>query len=120
MRYCGRPFTSSELQDIRQLIADHPAATRAGLSRLVCERLGWRCDNGRLKEMNCRVAMLRMQDDGLLQLPPPRNGNNNGKPYLRRTRQAEPEAPLRVASPRELGDLRLQLVSSRQDSPHPR
>lgn len=116
MRYCGRLFTSSELQEIRQLIADHPAATRAHLSRLVCKRLGWRCDNGHLKDMNCRVAMLRMQDDGLLQLPPPRNGNNNGKPYLRRTRQAEPEPPLRAASPRELGDLQLQLVSSRQDS----
>jgi uncharacterized protein DUF4338 len=116
MRYCGRPFTSSELQGIRQLIADNPAATRAHLSRLVCERLGWRCHNGRLKDMNCRVAMLRMQDDGLLQLPPPRNGNNNGKPYLRRTRQAEPETPLLASSPRELGDLRLQLVTSRQDS----
>jgi hypothetical protein len=116
MRYCGRPFTSSELLDIRQLIADHPAATRARLSRLVCEQLRWRCDNGRLKDMNCRVAMLRMQDDGLLLLPPPRNGNNNGKPYLRRTRQAEPEPPLLAASPRELGDLRLQLVTSRQDS----
>lgn len=116
MRYCGRPFTSSELQGIRRLIADHPAANRAHLSRLVCEQLGWRRDNGRLKDMNCRVAMLRMQDDGLLQLPPPRNGNNNGKPYLRRTRQAEPEPPLSAASPRELGDLRLQLVTSRQDS----
>jgi hypothetical protein len=116
MRYCGRPFTSSELQGIRQLIADHPAANRAHLSRLVCERLGWRCDNGRLKDMNCRVAMLRMQDDGLLRLPPPRNGNNNGKPYLRRTRQAEPETPLLASSPRELGDLRLQLVTSRDDS----
>jgi len=116
MRYCGRPFTSSELQGIRQLIADHPAANRAHLSRLVCEQLGWRCDNGRLKDMNCRVAMLRMQDDGLLQLPPPRNGNNNGKPYLRRTRQAEPETPLLATSPKELGDLRLQLVTSRSDS----
>ena len=116
MRYCGRSFTNSEIQDIRQLIADNPAATRAGLSRLVCERLGWRRDNGRLKDMNCRVAMLRMQDDGLLQLPPPRNGNNNGKPYLRRTLLAEPEPPLIAASPRELGDLRLQLVTSRHDS----
>jgi uncharacterized protein DUF4338 len=100
------------------MIADNPEATRAGLSRLVCERLGWRRGNGRLKDMNCRVAMLRMQDDGLLQLPPPRNGNNNGKPYLRRTLLAEPEPSLMAASPRELGNIRLQLVTSRQDS-HP-
>ena len=54
------------------------------------------------------LAMLRMQDDGLLQLPPPRNGNNNGKPYLRRTQLAALQTPL--------GALRLQLVTGRQHS----
>ncbi len=116
MRYCGRPFSSSEIQSIRQMIADNPAATRARLSRIVCEHLGWRRDNGQFKDMSCRVAMLRMQDDGLIHLPPPQNGNNNGKPYLRRTRPAEPEPPLLAASPRKLGNLRLQLVTEHQDS----
>ena len=116
MRYCGRQFTCSELAGIRQLIADHPTATRARLSRLVCEQLGWRRDDGRLKDMSCRVAMLRMQDEGLLQLPPPRNGNNNGKPYLRRTPLAEPDPLLQAASPKELGELHLQLVTERRDS----
>lgn len=116
MRYCGREFTGSELDGIRQLIADHPTATRAHLSRLVCSQLDWRRDDGRLKDMSCRVAMLRMQDDGLVCLPPPRNGNNNGKPYLRRTKLAEPGAPLYAASPKVLGDLQLQLVIDRHDS----
>ncbi len=115
-RYCGRDFTSSEIEGIRLLIANHPTATRAHLSRLVCEQLGWRRDDDRLKDMSCRVAMLRMQDAGLLCLPPPRNGNNNGKPYLRRTPMAEPEKPLLAASPRDLGDLHLQLVIDRSDS----
>lgn len=81
MRYCGREFSATDLSSIRDLIAEHPEATRAHLSRLVCEKLDWRRGDGRLKDMSCRVAMLRMQDDALLQLPPPRNGNNNGKPY---------------------------------------
>ncbi len=116
MRYCGREFTSSEIEGIRQLIADHPTARRARLSRLVCEQIGWRREDGRLKDMSCRVAMLRMQDDGVLRLPPPRNGNNNGKPYLRRTAQAEPSSPLLAASPKALGDLQLQLVCNPHDS----
>ena len=66
--------------------------------------------------MSCRVAMLRMQDDGLLQLPSPRNGNNNGKPYLRRTLQAEPAPLLEAASPRKLGEFHLRLVTDRHDS----
>jgi hypothetical protein len=116
IRYCGRDFTYSEIEEIRLLIENNPTATRAHLSRLVCEQLGWLRDDDRLKDMSCRVAMLRMQDDGLVCLPPPKNGNNNGKPYLRRTPQAEPEKPLMVTSPRELGDLQLQLVTDRPNS----
>ena len=116
MRYCGREFSPADLFSIRKSIADHPTATRARLSRIVCEQLHWRRDDGRLKDMSCRVAMLRMQDDGLLKLPPPRNGNNNGKPYLRRTPAAEPTRLLEAASPKELGDLHLQLVTDRHDS----
>lgn len=116
MRYCGRNFTTADLCSIRKLIADHPTATRALLSRLVCERLDWRRGDGRLKDMSCRVAMLGMHDDGLLRLPPPRNGNNNGKPYLRRTLAAAPDAALEAASPGKLGDLQMQLVTERHDS----
>ena len=116
MRYCGRDFSAADLSSIRALIAAHPTATRALLSRLVCEQLDWRRGDGRLKDMSCRVAMLRMQDAGLLELPPPRNGNNNGKPYLRRTLLGEPGPPLEAASPKRLGELRLQLVTDRHDS----
>src|SRR6056297_1982260 len=90
MRYCGREFTPAELEHIRELIAAHPTATRAALSRYVCEYLPWYRPDGRLKDMSCRVAMLRMHEDGLLKLPPPRNSNNNGKPYTRRTGKAKP------------------------------
>ena len=116
MRYCGRDFASADIHGIRQIIEAHPTATRARLSRLVCEQLDWRRDDGRLKDMSCRVAMLRMQDDRVLHLPPPRNGNNNGKPYRRRTRQAEPAALLKAASPTALGALHLQVVTDRHDS----
>ena len=116
MRYCGRGFSSAEIHCILQIIEAHPTATRARLSRLVCEQLDWRRDDGRLKDMSCRVAMLRMQDDRLLQLPPPRNGNNNGKSYLRRTLWAEPAAPLEAASPKQLGELHLEVVTGRHDS----
>ena len=115
-RYCGRPFSRAELDQIQQLIGARPAASRAQLSRLVCAELDWKREDGRLKEMSCRVAMLRMQTDGLLQLPPPRNGNHNGKPWYRRTVQAEPDAPLRADGPRALGTLQLQRVSHRPES----
>jgi hypothetical protein len=66
--------------------------------------------------MSCRVAMLRMQTDGLLQLPPPRNGNHNGKPWHRRTVLAEPDTPLRADGPRALGTMQLHRITHRAES----
>jgi len=71
-RYCGRVFTEAELKGIRTLIAEDPKRTRADLSRLSCTLLNWYKTDGGLKEMSCRVAMLRMAEDGLITLPPPR------------------------------------------------
>lgn len=92
MRYCGRPFTLEEIEFIRALLGATPALNRARLSREVCERLGWRRPDGRLKDMSCRVALLRMQTDGLITLPPPRNAKP--PPYL-----ARPEIEQAVLAP---------------------
>ena len=70
-RYSGRDFSPEDLALIRALIADNPTCNRADLSRMTCKALHWYKADGGLKEMSCRVAMLRMQDDGLIQLPAP-------------------------------------------------
>jgi hypothetical protein len=72
MRYCGRTFTPSEIELIGTLISADPTLSRYKLSRQVCERLAWRRPDGGLKDMSCRVALLRMQADGLIRLPAPR------------------------------------------------
>ncbi len=70
-RYCGRDFTNKELDQIRSLIKENPQFYRAKLSREVCQMLRWLKPDGKLKDMSCRVAMLRMQKDGLIELPEP-------------------------------------------------
>ncbi len=72
VRYCGRNFSQEEIKRIRKLIIEDPARSRAELSRLTCQALKWYKTDGGLKDMSARVAMLRMQDDGLISLPPPR------------------------------------------------
>ncbi|HUT94125.1 MAG TPA: hypothetical protein VMY37_31985, partial [Thermoguttaceae bacterium] len=79
IRYCGRDFTADEMDQIRHLIASDPQRNRAQLSRLVCDRLGWLRPDGRRKDMSCRVAMIRMERDGLITLPPPQKRNGNGR-----------------------------------------
>jgi hypothetical protein len=69
-RYCGRSFTLNEIEIIRKIISQDPTRTRSKISKLVCQTLQWFKPDGGLKDMSCRVAMLRMYEDGLISLPP--------------------------------------------------
>ena len=115
MKYCGREFTDTELAGIRRLLGEDPKTTRWALSRLLCETLGWRKPDGGLKDMSCRVALLRMQEHGLLLLPPPCRKNGNGKRHVRRTPHAEPQ-PLICTPVGDMRDLRLEIVAGKRDS----
>lgn len=89
-RYCGRDFNTEDIDQIRTLIREDPARTRADLSRLTCQILGWHKPNAGLKDMACRVVMLRMQEDGLIQLPPPRGPKPHCKIALTAHTEAQP------------------------------
>jgi hypothetical protein len=80
-RFCGRDFSPGELERIRAIIAQGQVC-RSQLARQVCQEFAWLNAQGRLKEMSCKVALLRMERVGLLVLPPPRARNGNGKKQL--------------------------------------
>lgn len=114
MKYCGRPFEQPEIETIRALIADNPLLSRYRLSTMVCEQLNWRRPDGGLKDMSCRVAMLRMQADGLFNLPPARRAKPityGDHPDIERA----VDRPLIVPEV-DLGRLTIDLVREKQDS----
>jgi len=108
-RYCGRVFTPEELDHIRRLIVAEPRPNRAALSRLVCRALGWLKSDGRLKDMACRVAMLRMHRDGIIVLPDPEKGNANGRIRPKSTTASDPRPGLSLPAG-ALGELDLLQV----------
>lgn len=66
-----RRFSTEQLlATIRQILAEQPAIQRSALSREVCQALDWRGANGQLSEVSCRVAMLRLHEQGRIMLPP--------------------------------------------------
>jgi hypothetical protein len=108
-RYSGRVFGPQEIERVRALIRAHPQASRQQLSYRVCELLEWRKADGGLKDMSCRVALLRMHRQGVIELPPPSHRVNPCRCFGQRTAQAEP-GPLLEAAVHELGELRLERV----------
>lgn len=113
--YCGRIFTVEELNQIRQLIASEQSYNRAQLSRLVCEKLYWLRPGGGLKDMSCRVAMLRMHNDRLIDLPPPQRSNGNGRIQVEFTAQSEWQNT--INSPvNTIGKINLHIVDNPKQS----
>ena len=112
-RYCGRHFRADEIALIRQLIAEDPSRTRAELSRLTCQALVWHKADGGLKDMSARVAMLRMHDDGLITLPPPRHKRPDQR--VRISTRSDPAQPLETPA-RTLKPLVLQRVREKSES----
>src|SRR5512147_2430182 len=69
---CGRVFPDAILQRINAAVRDHPEWSRADLARNVCDWLEWRAANGKRKGVNCRLALVRLQRGGMIDLPPAR------------------------------------------------
>jgi hypothetical protein len=102
MEYCGRHFSGTELELIRGLIAE--GLNRYHLSRLFCEKAAWRKPDGGLKEMSCRVALLKMERDGHILLPPPQRPANN---HLKKPK----ELTLPLPDTEHAGKLTLEIVN---------
>ena len=69
MAATGSDFSEDIIERIRSRIGGDSTLTRSRLSREVCEWLNWRGDHGQFKDMNCRVALLKLSRRGLIELP---------------------------------------------------
>jgi hypothetical protein len=113
MRYRGREFSETEINRILALIREEGSHGRSHLSRRVCEEFSWRRVDGRLKDMACRVAMLKMERDGHIVLPPSQMKNPfASQKTVARSLFGEPgvEIACRVD---ELGPIYLERVASK-------
>jgi hypothetical protein len=67
--FCGRVLTASELNLVRQIIADFPRLSQAELAYTICELLEWRRPNGKLKNPECVEWLQKWQQQALPGLP---------------------------------------------------
>lgn len=73
LRYRGRSITTTDVAQIRAVIAAHPGLSRRALSQKLCELWEWRQPNGVLRDMVCRSLLLRLHEAGAILLPPARS-----------------------------------------------
>ena len=114
-KLCGRALTEGDLETIRGAVREADPPLRSEIARRVCEALQWYDVQGRPKLMSCRVGLLRLHRAGVIELPPPRNGNGNARGLVQQPAcWPAPEAVR--GSVGELSGLRLEAVTDKAAS----
>ena len=78
-RYRGRALDESSLHIVQSVISRHWHKGRSYIARVLCEMWQWHQPNGALKEFACRDFLLRLEEAGLVTLPPRKKMKNNLK-----------------------------------------
>lgn len=73
----GRSMGAAQVQQVQHLLERHPDWSRYRLSRELCGLWQWRAPNGQLKDMAARTLLLKLEQRGLLRLPPKRRASPN-------------------------------------------
>ena len=110
LRYCGRDFTTDDLDTIRRITDDPHQPTRAEIARAVCDALAWTGPDGAPKLMSCRVALQRMEAHGVIWLPLPTRETARPRPPAF-TPDSDPKPPLAMPLG-QLGPVHLELVQT--------
>ena len=107
----GRQLTGENILHIRQLIAENRDWSRRRLSEVISAEWDWRNGSGRLKDMAARSMLLKLDERGLIELPPRRRKPSNRMAARRAHRQAWDLTPVDGIL-RELGPLTVREISA--------
>lgn len=110
MYICGQYFSTPILEQIQETVSTEPSISRLELSRRICQWLNWRSPNGRLKEMSCRKALLKMGRKGIIDLPQVEKTFSYERPSDASIDLDNPEI---YCNFEELGEVSVEPISSR-------
>lgn len=107
--FCGRNFLTSEVEMIREVVAQCSSLSLTEISRTLSELLDWKRPNGKLKNHECRLLLERLRDQGVVSLPAVQPLGGRGPRRARLTSRSDPQPEI-TGSPAEFEPLRLTLV----------
>lgn len=76
-RYRARDLRVEDIAHIQAAIASQYARGRSFIARMLCQRWDWRQPNGGYKEFAARDLLLRLEEAGLIELPPRQRVKSN-------------------------------------------
>ena len=90
--YCGRGFSKADIKCIKMIIDEDTSRNRTEIARIACEYLQWYKPDGAAKVRSMAIALLRMERDGHITLPPSqRKKLHTERQIIKHTHRSEPK-----------------------------
>jgi len=113
-KFCGQIVKNQQLFEITEIIETFPNLSRTELANTVCELFSWKRPTGRLKSVECRKFLERLDEKGTISLPACRKQYaNRGAAEVQRTGKADIQ-PTISAKLKELSPILLIRVGTRE------
>lgn len=109
----GRYLREADLAEVLSLIEANPAWSRRRISVELAEVWNWRTGTGQLKDMAARSLLLKLEQRGMLTLPPRRQKASRRSPIVAANPENELALSAAITEPlADLQPLRLEVVTA--------
>ena len=89
-KFCGQIVEKEQLKEIIEIIETFPKLSRTELANTVCELFSWKRPTGKLKSVECRQFLERLDEKGIIKLPACRKQHvNRAVQKVERTQKAD-------------------------------
>ena len=113
-RFCGQIVKNQQLYEIIEIIETFPKLSRTELANTVCELFSWKRPSGKLKSVECRQFLERLDEKGTIRLPVSRKQYaNKGAVKVQRTGKADIQPTISVKL-KELSPILLTRVDNQK------
>ena len=112
--FCGQPLESHQIREIAEITATFPGLSRTELANTICELFSWKRPTGKLKSVECRQFLEKLDAKGVIALPACRKQYvKKASAKVARSDKASQQAPIDTKL-KDLSPLTLTRVESRQ------
>ena len=96
--FCGQAIYRDQIKEIAVIVDTFPKLTRTELANTICELFSWKRRTGRLKTVECRQFLERLDARGMIRLPACRiQYINQKKPTVGRTARTDRPSTISTA-----------------------
>ncbi len=93
--FSGRIFSSTDLDEIKDITETFNALSRNEIAGTVCECIGWFRPNGKYKQRECYEFLTLLEQQGLIQLPAVKRTKPKGsRTHIIKTKSGEQREPV--------------------------